>query len=166
MKNITIVTILLVLILSSPSLNLSQPAIINNFPLYNLENDRYLIRTELSKLPSDGVLILNFTSIYCLPCKKEIPELLKLVVRKGNRVRIFFIYAEYDRKQVRSNAVSLGIKGVREKDVCIDIFNSIRNDFGIKNLPYTIVSDRNGVIISRFDGYSDDTIRTLEKLIK
>jgi thiol-disulfide isomerase/thioredoxin len=165
MKNITISIILLGLILYSSRSSLSQRGRMQNFPLYNLDNDRYLINTELSKLPPEGVLILNFTSIHCLPCKKEIPELLDLVERKGNKARIFFIYAESDRNLVRRNAVSLGIKGVRVKDVCIDLFNSISTEFGIKSMPYTIVAGRNGDIISRYDGYCSDTVRTIENLI-
>ena len=74
-------------------------------------------------------MIVNFTSVTCLPCKKELPELLKIVNEKGqpDKVNLMCIYAE-DAVKAKKSADALGVTSF----TYTDIFGNIQKLYGVK----------------------------------
>ena len=141
---------------------LSQRKKIHNFPIYSVDKKRYILYELLKSLPKDGFLLMNFTSVYCMPCKKEIPVLLKIKENSERELKLIFIYSEYDRKLVKNDADSMGIR----KSAFIDLFGTIKSEFNIKMIPYTILVNRDGYIIGKYKGYNKKNINNIKKLIK
>ena len=50
---------------------------IHDFPLYNVYGERTTSHSLLKKLRGDSFLVINFTSINCVPCRREIPPSTK-----------------------------------------------------------------------------------------
>ncbi len=138
----------------------SQSYKVENFVIYDIKGNRYLFYDLFRDLPKDGVVILNFTSIYCRPCKKEIPELVNIAKNAGAKAILLFIYAEHG-GLARDNASNLGIK----EHAYVDPFGNIRKQFDVKLIPVTFIIGKDYSLKSRIDGYSDKNMNRIQLLI-
>jgi thiol-disulfide isomerase/thioredoxin len=64
---------------------------IPDIPMYTLDDERFTLYEGLDKIGNEKILLLNFTSAYCKPCKIEIPELLK-IKEKNEKIELWFIF--------------------------------------------------------------------------
>jgi len=151
--------VLLFVLLIIPVLLYSEQQTAENFPVYNLKGERKIFYRLIESLPDNGLAIVNFTSVTCLPCKKEIPELKALAESKGGEVMLLCIYAE-TADQVKTSAASLGV----EENAYVDPFGAIRNKFNITKFPVTIVIDKKYKIIGRYEGYTRKNINGIKKI--
>ena len=154
-----IITLFLTLFTSS-GLLYSKLSNAPNFVMYSAQGQRYIFYDIVKKLPADGLLIFNFTSIYCRPCKKEIPELLHISKKAGKRAKLICVYAEAG-SPVKENASKLGVLD----SAYVDPFGKIQKKFNVKKLPVTIVINREHAILGRFVGYTEDNIKKIRKLL-
>jgi thiol-disulfide isomerase/thioredoxin len=74
---------------------------IPDIPMYTLEDERFTLYEGLEKIGSDKILLLNFTSAYCKPCKIEIPELLK-IKEKNDKIELWFIFVGDEAEVINS----------------------------------------------------------------
>ncbi|MBN2161147.1 MAG: TlpA family protein disulfide reductase [Spirochaetes bacterium] len=130
-----------------------------NVAFYNLDGVRLILYAMLNKLANDNVVIINFTSIYCRPCKKEIPELVDIVKRsKGSR--LMFVFNETP-QAVSPEAARFGIYDISYSDT----LGSIQMKFGVKRYPVTFVISKKRRILGRFEGYSKKNIEAIIRLV-
>jgi thiol-disulfide isomerase/thioredoxin len=137
-----------------------QSGKIENFAIYNIQGKRCIFYDIVNSLPENGILILNFTSIKCKPCRKEIPELVSSTSKSGNSAKIMFIYAE-NAALAQPGAAELGITD----RAYVDPFGNIQKIFGVKKIPATIIISKNYIQLCRFDGYTRENIRGIEKVV-
>ena len=130
-----------------------------NVAIYHVDGRRSVLYGLLKDLPRDGVLILNFTSVYCKPCKKEIPELARIAAKHPGRVILICLYAETG-DPVRESASSLGIL----PNAYVDPLSSVQAEFNVKSYPVTVLVAGDGGILGRFEGYTEKNIRGIEKI--
>lgn len=138
----------------------SQSRSVPNFAMYNVTGKRFVFYNILKKLPPGGIVILNFTSIYCKPCRREIPELLSISGKGGSAVRLVCIYAESG-KPVSENARELGVLD----RAYVDPFGAVRSKFDVKKIPVTILIDKSHTILGRFEGYTESNIKSIKKIV-
>lgn len=139
----------------------AQNTQIEDFVIYSAVGERRIFSQILSSIPKAGVLMINFTSIYCKPCRIEIPELRELASKYKERVRLICIYSETG-KQVQECAEQLG---VFDRSF-VDPFGKAQALFTVKKVPVTFLIDKKGRIIQRFDGYTQENMKALEIVIK
>jgi thiol-disulfide isomerase/thioredoxin len=96
--------------------------------------------------------LLNFTSVSCTPCKKEIPELLRLSEKYPN-LKLFIIFAEADPSTF---ANSLG-----PSKYYADPLGTLENKYKIKAYPVTYLVSRDKKVIFRLEGYSEKNSKKL-----
>lgn len=137
----------------------SQSRSVPNFAMYNVTGKRFVFYNILKKLPPRGIVILNFTSIYCKPCRREIPELLSISGKGGKKIRLVCIYAESG-KPVSENARELGVL-----EAYVDPFGALRSKFNVKKIPVTILIDKSRTILGRFEGYTESNIQSIKKIV-
>ncbi len=138
---------------------LDKEAKVENFVLYSVQGKRCIFYDIVKALPAKGLLILNFTSVYCKPCKKEIPELLEISEKAGNWASLVCIYAEAG-DPVKKSAGELGILS----KTYVDPFGKIRKSFNVKKIPVTFVIKKN-IIKGRFVGYTKENIKAIKELV-
>ncbi len=138
----------------------SQSRTSPNFALHTINGKRLVFYNILKRLPPKGIIILNFTSIYCKPCIREIPELLSISGRGGSRIKLLCIYAESG-KSVRDNARQLGVLD----RACVDPFGALRSKFSVEKIPVTILIDKSRTILGRFEGYTESNIRSIKRIV-
>jgi thiol-disulfide isomerase/thioredoxin len=131
-----------------------------DFVVYSVDGKRNIFYEMSNSLPTNGVIILNFSSIHCRPCRKEIPELVRIMKKSSGRARFICVYAEGG-KEVKENALSIGILTM----AYVDPFGNIRNQYAVKKIPVTIIISKEHRIVDRFEGYSEDNMQKIEKLV-
>lgn len=110
------------------------------------------------------VLVVNFWATWCAPCREEIPVFVRLQSRHGER-GLQFVGVAIDQpekvepfaREFRMNyPVLVGGLGA------LDLLRQAGNQAGV--LPYTVVIDRQGRLVSRKLGGID--LQQLETLVK
>ncbi len=131
-----------------------------DFVFYSIGGKRAVFYEILQTLPKDGVLLVNFTSIYCKPCRKEIPQLVRIVANAPARARLACVYAE-SAQQVRPHATELGILD----KTYVDPFGNVQKLYEVKTIPVTFIVAKDRTVIGRFDGYTDEHIKNIERIV-
>ena len=129
-----------------------------NFAVYNLNGERFIFYKIIDSIPENGLLVVNFTSVTCIPCKKEIPELKNITEAGKGKNRLMCIYAE-TADAAGPSAESLGVK----ENAYVDPFGNIQKMYNVKKYPVTFIIDRQYKILGRFEGYNEANIRNIKK---
>jgi thiol-disulfide isomerase/thioredoxin len=130
----------------------SQSIEIPNSKLFPKGGGELILHEYLESLTETDIAVLNFTSVSCIPCKKEIPELLRLSEKYPN-LKLFIIFAEADPSTF---AISLGLS-----KYYADPLGTLQNKYKIKAYPVTYLVSRDKKILSRLEGYTEKNSKKL-----
>jgi len=108
------------------------------------------------------VLVINFWATWCPPCLEEIPHFVRLQRQLGEQGLQFVGIAidEYDKVEAyaRRNAINYPIM-IGQLDA-IELSKTAGNKAG--GLPYTLVLDRSGRVISQhYGGLTEQTLKPI-----
>lgn len=149
----------------------------NNEVKQNVETPKYkFITTKGEKLEIElvndllisdelngKIVLLNFWATWCPPCKKEMPEFVKLQEKYKDKLIIVGILMEKekDKKELQSFLDELKINF----PITVDADNfKFAKDFGdVKMYPESYLFSKNGLLLKKFIGEVD--LRTLESYI-
>ena len=121
-------------------------------------------RQELSQYYSDGPLLLNFWNLACEPCKKEMKELDKLNIKYRN-FGFDYVSINIDNTRSMSKVKSYVNSQKYSFKVLSDPRAELFRKMGGKVMPFVIIADSTGEIISRHVGYNPGDEKKLEKEI-
>jgi thiol-disulfide isomerase/thioredoxin len=128
-------------------------------PLDSLDGGRTALATWKGK-----VLVVNFWATWCGPCRKEIPEFIRMQQRLGAQGLQFVGIAIDEKDKVAAYVREIGINYpvlVGELDA-VEMSRSLGNEQG--GLPFTVVIDRTGKVVQTILGATTET--RLESLIQ
>jgi thiol-disulfide isomerase/thioredoxin len=134
----------------------SQTQEIPNSKLFPNGGGELILHEYLETLKDNEIAVLNFTSVSCIPCKKEIPELLRLS-EKNPDMKLFIIFAESDPTKF---AASLGVS-----KFYADPLGTLQNKYAIKGYPVTFIVSREKKVLARLDGYNEKNTKRLVALL-
>ena len=104
--------------------------------------------------------VVNFWATWCVPCKKELPD-LSLLDQKLEKYKIDVLTISIDKKNIKDQIIFLQKNGATNLthyfDKKMDIFKAIK----LRGVPTTILVDRTGLIVSKHEGilkWSEDLI--------
>jgi thiol-disulfide isomerase/thioredoxin len=95
------------------------------------------------------ILILNFWATWCSPCRKEIPEFIKLQTELGEKGLQFVGIAVEEMETVKEYSKSVGINYPTLIGQVSGINLSIPLGNMISTVPFTVIFDQQGNIIHR-----------------
>ncbi len=112
------------------------------------------------------VVVLDFYATWCEPCRAETPRLVELqrqYAEQGLQIIGLNVGGEDDREQVPSYAKEFGIQYplAFPDDDLADAYLSDN-----QNIPQSFVFDRNGNLVKRFVGYSQNSGVELDRIVK
>lgn len=109
------------------------------------------------------VMVVNFWATWCAPCRKEIPEFVRMQNRLGARGLQFVGVAMDEADAVRPFLVDHGVNYptlLGQLDA-MELARSFGNELGA--LPFTVVVDRSGRVVQTILGATTES--TLEAMI-
>ena len=111
-------------------------------------------------------MLLDFYATWCEPCRAETPQLVQMQRRyaeQGLQVIGLNVGGADDREEVPSYAKEFGIQYqlAFPDDELVDGFLGDN-----QNIPQAFVFDRNGNLVKRFVGYSENSGVELECVVK
>jgi len=114
-----------------------------NFTLHTLDGKPFTLHDNKGK-----VIIMDFWATWCGPCRKEIPELIKLnddFKKKG----LLVIGVGLDNPNKLKNFADK----YKIDYTILQGTQQIAKDYGVRGIPTTYILDKKGRVIQRFVGY-------------
>jgi thiol-disulfide isomerase/thioredoxin len=112
------------------------------------------------------VVLVNFWATWCPPCRKEIPSLMKLQDKYGDKgfSVLGISMDEGGRKNVKKFVDKLEVN----YPIIIGSSKHARAFGGVIGIPVTFLVDREGTIVKRLDGYVTEKVleRELTKILE
>ena len=130
---------------------------LSNFRFTDLQGNRYNLKELNGK-----VVVLNFWFINCGPCRQEIPDLNKLVLKYKENPNVLFLAVALDSRA--------DVKEFLKKTPFL--YNITENgsyltqSYGVKGYPTHVVLDQNAIIKFHTAGLALNTIYWIEKSIE
>jgi len=108
--------------------------------------------------------VLSFFASYCVPCKREIPQLLDLEKKLPGRFNIMLVNIDREGKEKALeflNGISV------QRDCLLDIYQQTAKKY-IPDLkvPALFLVDKRGAIVFEAVGDKNDTMAKLERAIR
>ena len=100
----------------------------------------------------DKIILLDFFATWCPPCRAEMPHLVSLQKKYGDKIQIFSVLMEENKKNSELTDF------IKEFNLNFPILNSKENFFlsqalgGIKSLPTLVIYDKSGEYFTHFLG--------------
>lgn len=116
-----------------------------SFELYTLDDRLYSSAGVIAK-PDTGMLVVDFFSIHCEPCKKALPEWEKA-------------YQKYKDKGLRFVVVALPVEEDRDAE-----FKKIREFFGSYKYSFPVVFDKYSITGKKFGIVDKDGSATIPQI--
>ncbi|HKP38053.1 MAG TPA: TlpA disulfide reductase family protein [Pyrinomonadaceae bacterium] len=112
------------------------------------------------------VVLLDFYATWCDPCRQETPHLVALQQRyeaKGLQVIGLNVGGDDDRAEVPAFAREFGIQFplVYPDEQLVDDYMGLN-----ESIPQTFVLDRQGNVVKRYVGFSEERTEELERVIQ
>ncbi len=136
--------------------------IAGNAWFYFVEQAKALPEVELTLITGEKIstatligkpVLLNFWATSCPPCRKEIPDLIKLHEQfSGRGVKIIGIAMAYDRPD---QVIAFKQEYQIPYSIAVDLDSSAASAFDVQAIPVTILVSPRGQIVYRHSGVID-----------
>ena len=154
MKRIILVLVILL------GLNVFASEKLPDFSLQDLNGKQVKISDFIGEHP----VIIDFWATWCAPCLKELPKLDKMQKQFGDSLLVIAISTDKPRKK---NEVKRHIKSQKFKfTTLLDTRGEARKLLNIKNIPFTLLIDKNGEIVYDHLGYNTGDEKHLAEQLK
>ena len=109
-------------------------------------------------------IYLAFGSLSCGPCRMENQEIAKKYSTLYKQVDIVNFSLDVNHKEWEAAAKVDGIVWYNVSDM-MGMAGKIKTLYNVQGMPTSFLIDPSGVIIERFDGYSDENITKIAKIV-
>ena len=127
--------------------------------LFKLESNKYFRSKELL---GEKNLVVSFFATWCVPCAKEIPELIKMSKEFEDDFQFILVDVNEKRDLVRKHVDEKGIT----LQVILDKYGKVFESFSGVTLPLLVVIDKKGKITYHHTGYVKGDENKLKKHLK
>lgn len=110
-----------------------------------------------------SVVILDFFATWCPPCRESIPYLVELN-RKYGKQGLQIVGMSVDEGGERTVKAFIQERKINYPVVMAGM--KLQQDYGLRSIPVMYVIDRNGNVVERYIGFSDNIGRSMESTVK
>ena len=111
--------------------------------------------------------VINFWATWCVPCKKELPD-LSLLKSKIKKYNIDVLTISIDKKDISDQLEFLSNNGASNLNHFFDKEMKIFKALKLRGIPTTIIVNHNGYIISKHEGIlkwgEDEVVNKIKSL--
>ena len=130
------------------------------------KNEKPVILKFNKQLKKKGYVI-NFWATWCVPCKKELPD-LSLLKSKIKKYNIDVLTISIDKKNIKDQLEFLSKNGASNLNHFFDKEMKIFKALKLRGVPTTIIVDQNSYVISKHEGIlewgEDEIINKIKSL--
>jgi thiol-disulfide isomerase/thioredoxin len=140
------------------------PGYCDNAAKFALLNEKDNLIT-LSSLTQKNNLIVAFWASYCVPCRREIPQLVDLENKYGKEKNIRLVLINIDKE-----GKEVGLPALKEinvsKDCLFDMYQlAVKSYAPNLEIPATFLINKKGEIVFKVTGESNENIKKLEAAV-
>ena len=137
-----------------------NPISLKNFEIYEKNNVK--ISTNKIFLKNKYYLI-NFWATWCVPCKKELPDLTKIYNSlKNNKIKFYII--SIDKKKIDEQLKYLKDNNIKELIPFFDTDLKIFNHLQLRGIPTTLLLNKNGYVVKKREGILKNDFKTIQEI--
>ncbi len=115
---------------------------------------------------SGKVTLISFWADWCIPCKKEIKAVSGKLEQWQKEVDFNYITISVDNSQSTEKAKTYARQQGWSFPAYFDVNSDLMRSINFQNVPFTIIVDQNGKIVSRHTAYKQGSEEELFKTIK
>jgi len=112
-----------------------------------------------------SVLILEFFSTYCGGCKESIPHLLNLNKQYGNK-GLQILALDIGQGDTPEDVKEFIAKRKINYPVAMADESIIYDGYGIRMIPSIFIINKKGILVEKFDGFTDETRKIMDATVK
>ncbi|KAF0201914.1 MAG: alkyl hydroperoxide reductase/thiol specific antioxidant/Mal [Gallionellaceae bacterium] len=122
-----------------------------------LDDNSYRLKSDKGQAK-----VINFFSVTCVPCRKEMPELASLE-KQYKEVKFISVHTE----EVKAEVVAEFVKKLPGAPSNIVLTSGgLKEAFHFLGLPHTIVLDSDNIVLMNLVGYTPDNMQRLRKKLQ
>ncbi|HYV92493.1 MAG TPA: TlpA disulfide reductase family protein [Chitinophagales bacterium] len=124
-------------------------------------------KVDLSQLNKDGkIIIMDFWATWCVPCKKELTNIMNVYAewQKNYNVELVAVSIDDSRNTTKVKPTVDGSSWPYQ--VLLDPNSDLKRILGFQNVPYVLVTDKDGNIVYQHTGYVEGDEFELEDQLK
>jgi thiol-disulfide isomerase/thioredoxin len=135
-----------------------------NVELFDIRGDK----VNVAEFGQNGkITVFNFWATWCTPCKKELNNIADLYEEWQEDYNVEIIAVSIDDSKTKANVVSYADGQSWEYTVLLDVNKELQRLLNGQTVPFTVITDQNGVIVDKHSGYVEGDEYILEdKLIE
>jgi peroxiredoxin len=111
------------------------------------------------------VLVLEFFATYCGGCKESIPHLLNLNKQYGNK-GLQILALDIGQGDTPEDVKEFIAKRRINYPVAMADEDIIYDGYGIRMIPSIFIINKKGILVEKFDGFTDETRKIMESTVK
>ena len=139
------------------------------FPAVTILNSKENpIILQLNKDSNKDGYVINFWATWCVPCKKELPD-LSLLDQKLEKYKIDVLTISIDKKNIKDQLDFLSKHGASNLTHFFDKKMSIFRAMNLRGVPTTLLVNKTSLVVSKYEGvlkWSEDKIvKEITKLL-
>lgn len=131
--------------------------------LYDINGNKI----DVSSYTTDGkITVFNFWATWCVPCKEELNNIAEIYAEWTELYNVEIIAVSIDDSKTKANVKSYSEGQGWEYTVLLDMNKDLHRLLGGQSVPFTVITDKNGVIVEKHTGYIEGDEYVLEDKIK
>ncbi len=137
-----------------------SPILLKNFEVFKNKNVKIKLNEAFAKNKS---YLINFWATWCIPCKKELPDLTK-IYNSLDKEKIKFYIVSIDKKNINEQLKYLEDNKIKKLTPLFDPEMKIFNFLKLRGIPTTIMINKNGYIVKKHEGILVDDFKTIKAI--
>ena len=135
-----------------------------NLAILNSKGKPFIL--EFPKNSIKNGYVINFWATWCVPCKKEMPD-LSLLNLKLKKYNIEVLTISIDKKNIRDQLSFLFNNGASDLNHFFDKDMKIFKALKLRGIPTTVLVNKQGLVVSKHEGILKwGEVKVVDKVIK
>ncbi len=144
------------LVLAAASLFLSIGLHAQELPSTQIKDLNTSKKVAFSDIVEKGkVTVISFWATWCIPCKKEIKNIAKVLPDWKKEADFNFVSISIDESRAEGVARTYAISQGWNFPYYIDVNADLKRSLNFQSVPFTCIIDKTGKIVFRHTGYEE-----------